>query len=222
MQVKYTIGIDEVGRGPVAGPVAVGALMVSEENIKKVKENFKDFKDSKKLTPKRRNEWFENIQQAKQYGLLDYKIIFADNNEIDEKGIASSIRACVNKSLKELQKSWLPGSQLFHVLVLLDGGLKAPEEYVNQKSIVKGDEKEMLIALASIVAKVTRDALMCKYAKKYPEYEFEKHKGYGTKLHYEMIKKYGTCKIHRKSFLGKLLNSKSQVPNHKQIQSSNF
>ncbi|HFC76752.1 MAG TPA: ribonuclease HII [Candidatus Moranbacteria bacterium] len=218
-KIKFTIGIDEVGRGPVAGPVAVGALMVSEDKIKEVIKMFEGFKDSKKLSPKKRNEWFVNIRQAKEDGLLNYKVVFVDNNEIDKNGIAPSIRVCINKSLKQLQKCWAPDTPHFcwvsgaqhlgkrdfsEVLVLLDGGLKAPEKFVNQKTIIKGDEKELLIALASIVAKVTRDALMCKFAKKYPEYEFEKHKGYGTKKHMEAIKKYGLCEIHRRSFLKKI------------------
>ncbi len=211
---KYIIGIDEVGRGPVAGPVAVGALIVAKGNMKKVVEMFSNFKDSKKLTPKKRNEWFLNIKQAKKDGLLDYKIIFVDNKQIDKNGIVPSIRACINKSLEALcsmssviQKSGESDSSLGECLVLLDGGLKAPEEFVNQKTIIKGDEKELVIALASIVAKVTRDALMCKLAKEYSQYGFEKHKGYGTKVHMEAIKSYGLCKIHRKTYLKNLLSS---------------
>ncbi len=216
---KITIGIDEVGRGPVAGPVAVGALMVLEEKMKEVTKMFEGFKDSKKLSPKKRNEWFENIRQAKEDGFLDYKIIFVDNHEIDKNGIAPSIGACINKSLEFLtsqepgsceqssgsltsREVGLPGE----CLVLLDGGLRASEEFVNQETITKGDEKEMLIALASIVAKVTRDALMCKFAKEYPEYGFERHKGYGTKAHMEAIEKHGLCEIHRKTYLSRFVD----------------
>ncbi len=203
---KYLIGIDEVGRGPVAGPVAVGAMMVSKERLPEVTKMFEGFKDSKKLTPKKRNEWFENIKQAKEDNLLDYKIIFVDNKQIDKNGIAPSIRACIKNSLISLQKSWLSGTQLFECLVLLDGGLRAPDEFVNQKTIIKGDENEMVIALASIVAKVTRDALMCKFAKEYPKYGFEKHKGYGTKFHMEAVREGGVCEIHRKTYLKNILN----------------
>lgn len=196
---KYLIGIDEVGRGPVAGPVAVGAVLVSKENLKKVETDFINFRDSKKMTPKMRNEWFERIKQAKENKLLDYKVIFVDNEKIDEFGIAPSIRSCVAQSLKSLcGRSDFPRSEC---LVLLDGGLKAPEEYVNQESITKGDENELLIALASIVAKVTRDSVMCKLALEYPDYHLEKHKGYGTKAHMEAIKKHGISKIHRKTFI---------------------
>jgi ribonuclease HII len=208
MQTKFTIGIDEVGRGPVAGPVAVGALMVCEEKMDEVSKMFEGFKDSKKLTPKRRNEWFENIRQAKEDNLLDYKIIFVDNHEIDKNGIAPSIQACINKGLKELflDKQKPARSNLAECLVLLDGGLKAPEKFVNQETVTKGDEKEMVIALASIVAKVTRDALMCKLAKEYPEYGLERHKGYGTKAHMEAIEKHGLSETHRKTFLSRFVD----------------
>jgi len=197
--IKYIIGIDEVGRGPVAGPVAVGAVLFSTENKTAMEERFSNFKDSKKLSPKKRNEWFENIKKAKNEGLLDYKVVFVDNKKIDEFGIAPSIRSCIKNSLQSLCKT----SDVLHkdCLVLLDGGLRAPEEFVNQKTIIKGDEKEMVIALASIVAKVTRDALMCKLAKEYPQYGLENHKGYGTKAHMTAIKNNGISEIHRKTYL---------------------
>ncbi|MDD2935069.1 MAG: ribonuclease HII [Candidatus Pacebacteria bacterium] len=201
--LKYIIGIDEVGRGPVAGPVAVGAVLFSVENKTAMEERFSNFKDSKKLTPKKRNEWFENIKKAKDEGLLDYRVVFVDNKKIDEFGIAPSIRSCIKNSLKKITSttSTATGLLLEDYLILLDGGLKAPEEFVNQKTIIKGDEKEMVIALASIMAKVTRDALMCNLAKNYPKYELEKHKGYGTKAHMTAIKKHGISEIHRKTFL---------------------
>src|SRR3989344_9331725 len=151
---KFLIGIDEVGRGPVAGSVAVGALMISSEKLKETKKMFIGFKDSKKLSPKKRNEWFANIKKAKEEGLLDYKVVFVDNKKIDEFGIAPSIRSCIKNSLKFLNVPESDSGTLEFdsgTLVLLDGGLKAPEEFVNQKTIIKGDEKEMVIALASIV-----------------------------------------------------------------------
>ncbi|OGD68282.1 hypothetical protein A2996_03350 [Candidatus Campbellbacteria bacterium RIFCSPLOWO2_01_FULL_34_15] len=202
--IKYIIGIDEVGRGPVAGPVAVGAVLFSTENKTAMEERFSNFKDSKKLSPKKRNEWFENIKKAKNEGLLDYKVVFVDNKKIDEFGIAPSIRSCIKNSLKFLNVPESDSGTLEFdsgTLVLLDGGLKAPEEFVNQKTIIKGDEKEMVIALASIVAKVTRDSLMCRLAKEYPQYGLENHKGYGTKAHMTAIKKHGISEIHRKTYL---------------------
>ena len=207
---KFLIGIDEVGRGPVAGSVAVGALMISSEKLKETKKMFIEFKDSKKLSPKKRNEWFANIKKAKEEGLLDYKVVFVDNKKIDEFGIAPSIKSCMKTALTRLSNLHEVRPRV-NCLVLLDGGLKAPEEFVNQKTIIKGDEKEMVIALASIVAKVTRDALMCKLAKEYPNYELEKHKGYGTKAHMEAIKKHGISEIHRKTYLKNLVTRTSDV-----------
>jgi len=123
---------------------------------------------------------------------------------IDRNGMGWALRTAVARVLAKLS---LP---LNETSILLDGGLKAPANYINQKTIIRGDEKEWLIALASIIAKVKRDRFLVRLARKYPEYGFERHKGYGTKAHYEAIKRYGLCQIHRKSFLTKL-----QIPNNK-------
>jgi len=183
MKNKYTIGIDEVGRGPIAGPVTVCACMISPEITKK----YKGIKDSKKLSEKRREEIYKEIQD-----LVQYKVMSISAKEIDEKGISF----CIKKALAKSISIFPPDTQ-----VLLDGGLKAPPEFKNQKTIIKGDEKEVCIALASIIAKVTRDRYMCKMAKKYPEYGFDEHKGYGTSKHYESIQKSGLSLLHRKSFI---------------------
>jgi len=189
---KYIIGIDEVGRGPIAGPVAVCALCL--QNNFNTKE-FKYFRDSKKLSHLQRVKWIEKINNEKKKGNIIYKVSFASSKIIDNKGIVFAINKCLVGSLKFLNRkpkeSW----------VLLDGGLKAPREYIYQKTIIKGDEKELAIALASIVAKETRDNLMVKLAKKYPDYALEKHKGYGTAAHYMALKNKGISTIHRKSFL---------------------
>lgn len=198
---KYIIGIDEVGRGPVAGPVAVGAVLFSVENKTVLEEFFSTIKDSKKLTPKKRNEWFEKINGKKEEGLLDYRVVFVESNNIDGFGIVPSIQSCLDKSLESLCGT--SDALQSECLVLLDGGLKAPKEFINQETIIKGDEKETIISIASVMAKVSRDSVMCKLAKEYPEYNFEKHKGYGTKAHMEAIQKNGMCKQHRRSFLKK-------------------
>lgn len=189
---KYLIGIDEVGRGPIAGPVAVCALCICQGSTL---VGFKNFRDSKKLSHKQRLEWLEKINIEKNKGNIIYKVSFASNKVIDSKGIVFAIKSCLEKSLEFLNK------KSEESLVLLDGGLKAPVKYKNQKTIIKGDEKELAIALASIVAKESRDELMVRTAVKYPGYSLEKHKGYGTAAHYKAMKNKGILDIHRKSFL---------------------
>jgi ribonuclease HII len=197
MAQKYIIGIDEVGRGPLAGPVAVGLVVMETEKYKQLIEQgtFEQGKDSKKLTPKKRAECFLKIRELKEQGFLNYGVFFESNDVVDRFGIAQAIRMAIKKGLEKISL----GQE--DVQVLLDGGLKAPKEYENQESIIRGDESELVIALASIAAKETRDELMVKMAKKYPDYGFENHMGYGTKAHLESLKKSGYSDIHRQSFL---------------------
>lgn len=192
---KYTIGIDEVGRGPLAGPIAVGAVCIYAEYHTKVKKLFPVVKDSKKLTAKKREEWLTQIKEAKSLGYLSFAVSFVSPSVIDKRGLSYAIRIALEKSLSAIEHD------ANKTKVLLDGALRAPAHYLNQETIIKGDEKELTIALASIVAKVARDARMVLLAKKFPAYGFEKHKGYGTRAHYEAIKKNGTTLHHRKSFL---------------------
>jgi len=210
MKFKTVIGIDEVGRGPIAGPVAVCALAICGNSLilKKGKwtmVHFENFRDSKKLSHIQRVKWLTKINEEKKKGNIIYKVSFASNKVIDKKGIVFAINKCLKNSLDFINPpNCRAGINTKESLVLLDGGLKAPVEYVNQKTIIKGDEKELCIALASIVAKVTRDELMLKLARKYPGYSLEKHKGYGTAAHYRALKNKGISPIHRKSFLKKL------------------
>lgn len=190
----YPIGVDEVGRGPIAGPVAVGAFVFLKPEAKKL---FCGVKESKQLTEEKREEWFERILIAQKNGHVNFCVSFQSEKVIDEKGLSFAIKKCVNDSLEELKINCR------ECLILLDGGLKAPKEYINQKTIIKGDDKEMVIALASICAKVLRDRKMKKWGKKYPAYGFEIHKGYGTKGHYMAVKKNGLMELHRRSFLRK-------------------
>lgn len=206
---KYTIGIDEVGRGPLAGPVAVGAVCIYAEHHRRVTKLFPIIKDSKKLSQKAREACLEKIDQAKCEGWLEYTVAFIPPSVIDKMGLSYAIRTALARTLKILDPATFgrPTSKCGEgeVMVLLDGGLRAPSSYLNQETIIKGDEKELVIALASIVAKVARDARMVLLAKKFPEYGFEKHKGYGTRAHYEAIKQNGLTKHHRKSFLKDLV-----------------
>lgn len=194
-------GIDEAGRGPIAGPVSVGVFRsdLSIVDLKKsIKKTGLKLRDSKKLTHKEREIWFLQIQKWKDEGKCDFNITLISAKIIDKKGIVFAINKSLHSSLYNLKP------KTSH-LILLDGGLKAPKEFKKQKTIIKGDEKEPVISLASICAKVTRDRYMDKISKKYPKYNFYIHKGYGTKSHYEAIYKYGVTDIHRKTFLKKVL-----------------
>lgn len=184
------IGIDEVGRGPLAGPVAVCALCIKADFDDTV---FGKLRDSKKLSPKKREQIFEQLKKMKEEGILDFSVCLSEAREIDEKGISFCIKKCLKNTLEKIK------AEPKESRVLLDGGLFAPEQF-EQETIIKGDEKERVIALASIVAKVTRDRLMVELSPKYKEYGFEKHKGYGTKAHLDAIRKYGMCIEHRRTF----------------------
>ena len=159
MRFKYIIGIDEVGRGPLAGPVAVGAVCIYSKHYAKVEKMFPITKDSKKLSAKDREKWNDSIYEAEALGYLSYTVSYISSSVIDKKGLSYAIRAALEKSLKQTK----------HIVgktkVLLDGGLHAPVNYLHQETIVKGDEKEISIALASIVAKVARDKKMINLSK---------------------------------------------------------
>jgi ribonuclease HII len=190
------IGIDEVGRGPLAGPVTVCAVCCDEKIYKSLFKN-KNLpalgKDSKKLKEKDRKIFDKYLRQLSKEGKIEYKIVHISNKIIDEKGISFSIKKAIINCIKGLKIE-------IESKFLLDGGLKVPIEFRNQKTIIKGDEKERIIAWASILAKVSRDNLMIKASQKFPDYGFDVHKGYGTQKHREAIKKYGISGFHRKSF----------------------
>lgn len=194
MKYKYLIGIDEVGRGPIAGPVAVGSFIFLTPDAGKF---FRGVKESKQLNEEKREEWFKKISLAQKDGHVNFCVSFQSEKIIDTKGLSFAIKKCLGDCLKKLAVK--PND----CLVLLDGGLKAPSEYINQKTIIKGDVKEKVIALASICAKVLRDRKMREWGKKHPEYAFETHKGYGTAMHYKAIQLNGLCPLHRRSFLPK-------------------
>jgi ribonuclease HII len=196
MKGHFLMGIDEAGRGPLAGPVAVGLVMVrSGFNIKK---HFPGVADSKQLSEKKREEIYALLCARKKAGDVLFCVRFASNTHIDEHGITRAVRHSIYKGVRTLAPS--PKG----VRIMLDGLLHAPEEY-KQKTIVHGDVTEPIISLASIAAKVERDRLMKKLAKKYPNYGLEVHKGYGTKKHREAIRRFGLSGIHRKSFCTKLI-----------------
>lgn len=188
----YLVGIDEVGRGPIAGPVAVGAFVFLDPAARRL---FRGVKESKQLSEEKREMWFAKIEEAQADGLVNFCVSFESHSTIDKKGLTFTIKKALECSLRSL------GIKPRETRVLLDGGLKAPAEYVDQKTIIKGDEKEVVIALASICAKVMRDRKMNRLSLKHPEYGFEKNKGYGTAAHYRAIREFGLLPIHRRRFL---------------------
>lgn len=197
--MECTIGIDEVGRGALAGPVSVGGFLIYKktENIfnQKVKEFVVPLRDSKKLSKVQRDKWNSFLYELRKEKLCDFCVAHVSAETIDEKGISFALSKGVSMVLKKLTEN--KGS----IAVLLDGGLKAPSIYKNQKTIIKGDETEYAISFASIIAKVSRDTLVSKYDSTYPQYGFSSHVGYGTPFHIEAIKKEGSSDVHRKSFL---------------------
>ncbi|MFZ2039032.1 MAG: ribonuclease HII [Minisyncoccia bacterium] len=198
---KYIVGIDEVGRGPLAGPITFCAFLSSVDVLLKYSKDKKFVpggNDSKKLKAIDREMWRVKIEELAKENKWRWSLAHGTNKDIDKKGLAVVIKKCLESALTDLK---IKSSECH---ILLDGGLHIDKKY-RQETIVKGDEKELAIALSSILAKVERDNLIVKLAKKYPKYSFEKHKGYGTKTHCEAIKKYGPCSIHRRSFLKKLV-----------------
>jgi ribonuclease HII len=222
--VKYIVGIDEVGRGPIAGPVAVCAFLIKDQEFIELATGWiggelPKLRDSKKLSKKQREQWFDFLKKQKKEGGCDFSVSYVSSLNIDKFGIAKCIQKALDESLRKVasqnlsnfsrftpegsytDKNLKDSASLASFHVYLDGGLHAPVEYVNQETIIRGDELHPVISMASIVAKVSRDKIMENFAKKYPEYGFEKHAGYGTKAHYEAIKKHGQTPIHRKSFI---------------------
>lgn len=179
-------GVDEAGRGPLAGPVYAAAVILPSDCV------IEGLNDSKKLTEKKREVLFDVIKEK----ALAYGIASADEKEIDEINILNATFLAMKRAIDAL--SVKPD------LALIDGNQK-PHTDIEEVTVIKGDAKSMSIAAASVLAKVSRDRFMLEMAEKYPQYEFARHKGYGTKLHYEKIAQYGVCDIHRRTFLKKIL-----------------
>lgn len=187
MKKRWVIGIDEAGRGALAGPVAVGAVLVPADF------DFSQFSacaDSKVLSPKIRERVFTEVRKAK----VRHAVALVPAATIDKKGITYAVALGIERILRKLDV------EPEDVEVRLDGLLKAPAAYRFQKTIVKGDVTEPAISLASIMAKVTRDRRMVRLGKEYPAYAFEVHKGYGTSVHQSALKKKGLSPLHRRSF----------------------
>ena len=179
-------GVDEAGRGPLAGPVFAAAVILPENYPHEI------LNDSKKLSEKKRDLVYDDIVRD----AICWSVGIADEKEIDEKNILNATFLAMKRAVD--------GLKIKPDLAYIDGN-QYPKTGVKEITIVKGDGKCMSVAAASIIAKVSRDRFMLEIAEKYPEYQFSKHKGYGTKLHYEMIEKYGVSPVHRRTFLKKIL-----------------
>ena len=193
LEYKNVIGVDEAGRGPLAGPVVAAAVILKEYT-----EELDEINDSKKLTEKKREKLYDIIMKN-----FDVAVGISTVEEIDKLNILNADFLAMRRALKDLKS--LKNEKEYTILV--DGNLKIKEYIGKQLPIVRGDAKSLSIAAASIIAKVTRDRLMKDLANIYPDYSFEKHKGYGTKAHIEAIKDKGAIEgVHRKVFLRKILD----------------
>mgnify|MGYP004000165737 FL=1 len=178
---QFVAGVDEAGRGPLAGPVVAAAMVLPMDVI------LEGLDDSKKLSPAKRDELFPKIQK------MIHGIAVVCPEVIDEINILQAARLAMKQAVEKL--SSVPD------LLLIDGNQKI-DSSIEQWAIVKGDAKSISIAAASVLAKVTRDRIMEDYHRLYPQYEFARHKGYGTKLHRDLIAEHGPCPIHRRTFRG--------------------
>ncbi len=179
-------GVDEAGRGPLAGPVCAAAVILPKGII------LEGVNDSKKLTEKKREALFDYVKES----AISYSIAFATVEEIEGMNILNATMLAMKRAVEGLD---IPADFAY-----IDGN-RTPELSIPSQYIIKGDALSMSVAAASILAKVSRDRLMLQYAKEYPQYHFEKHKGYGTKVHTEALREFGPSPIHRMSFLGKIL-----------------
>lgn len=190
--IHWHVGVDEAGRGPLAGPVAVGVACVPADFV------WADFvlvKDSKVMTEKARERVFAEAEAAREARRLNFHVALVSAEVIDTKGISQAVRQGIAECFAALDV--LPEE----TEVKLDGLLHAPEAFINQETIIRGDALEPAISLASIVAKVTRDRHMIAMHEQFPQYNFAKHKGYGTAAHYAAIREHGLSVEHRKTFI---------------------
>jgi ribonuclease HII len=189
--IKIVAGLDEAGRGPLAGPVTAGAVVIQKTKYKILEKKLKEVNDSKKLSAKKREELFDLITNNKN---IKWGIGIVSEKVIDKINIKNASELAMAKALEHLK------SRIDYLII--DGNRIANLKLKSYdlKLIIKADAKVFSVAAASILAKVTRDRIMQKYHKKYPQYRFDLHKGYPTKLHCKLLAIYGPCLIHRKSF----------------------
>lgn len=187
---KLVCGVDEAGRGPLAGPVCAAAVILPEGL------EIEGLNDSKKLTEAKREKLFDIIIEK----AISYSVAFGTVEEIEEHNILNATFIAMNKAID--------GLDVAPDYALIDGNRVPKGIKIDCETVIKGDAKSASIAAASVLAKVTRDRLLLRYAEKYPEYGFEKHKGYGTAAHYDAVREHGLCPVHRPSFFKKFFEEK--------------
>lgn len=193
-------GIDEAGRGPLAGPVVVASVIMPRESM------IEGVNDSKKVSEKKREKLYEEIINE----CIAYGVGIIDQEEIDKINILNATKEGLTKAIKEMENNLKEKKQKIEKpeIILVDALTKIDTDHIPYRSIIKGDSKSYSIAAASIIAKVTRDRIMRQWDEVYPMYGFAKHKGYGTVAHMEAIREYGLCPLHRRSFVKNIVINK--------------
>lgn len=186
-------GIDEAGRGPLAGPVVAGAVIARPDLIESLKKapEYKLIRDSKTVSSKQREQAYSFITRHFEWGMG-----WCDHSTVDRINVLQASFLAMKKALSDLKRKARKDTDA----ILVDGRSPLPNISIRQENIIAGDRHIFSISAASIIAKVTRDRMMLNWHEKFPEYGFARHKGYGTKFHFEMIERHGLCEIHRKSF----------------------
>ena len=195
--IKSIAGIDEAGRGPLAGPVVVACIIMPKESM------IEGVNDSKKVSEKKREKLYEEITKE----AIAYGVGIISQEEIDRINILNATKEGLTLAIKEMEKNLKERKKNFEKpeIILVDALTKIDTDGISYRSIIKGDAKSYSIAAASIIAKVTRDRIMRQWDEVYPVYGFEKHKGYGTAMHINAIKEYGLCPLHRRSFVKNII-----------------
>lgn len=194
-QYNYVVGLDEAGRGPLAGPVVASATILKSFDRINDDKNWNLVRDSKKLSEKQREKAYNFVIENFFVG-----VGVCNHETIDNMNILQASFLAMKKAFTDLKKQVKNLQETEKIMLLIDGNQYIPNLTIQQACIPQGDKKIKTIAASSIIAKVTRDKMMLEFAEKYPNYFFEKHKGYGTKIHLESLQKFGPCEIHRKSF----------------------
>ena len=197
--IEYICGIDEAGRGPLAGPVVVASVIMPKDSF------IEGVNDSKKVSEKKREVIYEKILEES----IAYGVGIIDQKEIDNINILNATKKGLTESIKNLEQNLKDGNRGIDKpeIILVDALTNIDTDGISYESIIKRDAKSYSMAAASIIAKVTRDRIMRQWDEIYPEYGFSKHKGYGTAMHISAIKEYGLCPLHRRSFTGKFVNT---------------